>query len=110
MLTVESHLIIDRFLIGLNLVLGIAVIPSVFRNAKMFNVRNMFTLADDEIRSIWFSGKEDIIWIHRFVLIIDPIQIQEVGDLNLLIGPHHLALNRYCFLRPGIDDLLFEVI
>ena len=59
----------------------------------MLNIRDLFSLTDQEIRRIRLSRTWDIIRIGRFIFIIDMIQIQEIGNLHFLMGTQDFILN-----------------
>ena len=63
MLSVQLHFIIDCFLVSNKLVIAEPVIFSILGDSEMFDIRNFFTLADQEVRCIRLFSKENIILV-----------------------------------------------
>ena len=76
----------------------------------MLYVSNLISLTDNKVGSIRLTRKLNIVFVKRLIFIVDIIQIQEVGNLYLLIGTHNFALNGYRFLGANIHYLLLKLI
>ena len=53
-LSVKQYLVIDTFLVLFNIFRTIKIIRTVLCNAEVFDICDFVSLADYEIRSIWF--------------------------------------------------------
>ncbi len=69
------------------LLFGVAVIFSVLTDAEMLQPDTKITLSQQKIRCIGLIRPGQVIWINLFIGVVDPVQIQEIRDLHLLMGP-----------------------
>ena len=105
-LPVQKDLVIDCLLVAFQRVPGIPVIPAVLRDPEVLNVGCLLALHDPEVRGIGLARILNMVRIQRFILVVQGMQIQEIGNLDLFTRAQHLALDRYHFPRLHIQDLL----
>ena len=69
------------------LLFGVAVIFSVFTDAEMLQPDTKITLPQQKIRCIGFIGPGQVIGVNLLIEVVNPVQIQEIRNLHLLMGP-----------------------
>ena len=73
MLSVETNFIIDCFLIMFQLIMTVPIILSTFWYTKMLDIRLPLSLINNKIWCIRLMRIWNMIWIDRFIFIIDMI-------------------------------------
>ena len=106
----KRYFIVDSLFIRCKLIFAKAVIFTVLRYSKMLYISNFIPLTNNKVGSIRLASKLNVVFVKRLVFVIDIIQIQEVGNLHLLIGTHNFALNSYRLLGTNIHYLLLKLI
>ena len=75
MLFMQLYLVIDFLFISRQLLLVIAIVFTIFGNAKMLKISNLITLSNREIRSVWLSGLQNMVFVWPLIPIINLIKI-----------------------------------
>ena len=103
MFFMKKDFIIYCLFVHVQLFFSIKRILTIFCNSKMFNIYLLSILTNDKIGSIWFTGQHNIIFIYRFVLVINIIKIEKISNLYFLIRTYYFILNRYFISRFTIN-------
>ena len=93
MVAVELDLVIDLLLIAFQFGFGVAVMGTVFRDAKMLDVDSPVALLDGEVRGVGLVRLTETIRIYLLVLVIDLVEIQEVCNLDFLSRAQRLVVD-----------------
>ena len=75
MLPVQLDFIIDGLLVCLKLFFRIPTIFPVFCDAEVLQIHFCIILPYPEVRCVRLAGKEDIISVHRLVLVLNAVQV-----------------------------------
>ena len=105
-LSVKQYLVIDTFLVLFNIFRTIKIIRTVLCNAEVFDICDFLSLADYEIRSIWFVRVQNLVLIERLIFVVDLVKIQKVCDVYLFLRPENLIVQRLYLLGLVVDYLL----
>ena len=100
MFFMKKDFIIYCLFVHFQLFFSIKRIVTIFCNSKMFNIYLLLILTDNKIGSVRFTGQHNIIFIYRFVFVINIIKIEKVSNFYFLIRTYYFILNCYfisCF-------------
>ena len=75
MLFMQIYLVIDFLFISRQLLLVITIVFTIFGNAKMLKISKLITLTNREIRSVWLSGLQNMVFVWLLIPIINLIKI-----------------------------------
>ena len=84
MVTVELNLVVDFLLIVLQFGFRVAIMGTVFRDAKVLNVDGPVALLDGEVRGVGLVRLPETIGIYLLVFLVNLVEVQEVSYQNLL--------------------------